>query len=166
MIKLIRDFNSKKDKEQEERFLNTNNIDLFFATEKYINEIDQWSLVAVRKLIDKMDEIKQNELIIYYSKWNKVIEEIYHSPYVEVESIEYELNKEFLSLLEKKDIFKIRESIEIMSNEDLNFTILSMLSLFKDEKKILYLVNESINNNTSQKKILNLLVFKYITNIK
>ncbi len=161
MIKLIRNFETKKEKEQELHLLETNNIDLFFSIEQKIEEIDQWSIKAVRKLMNNISH--HNDMIFYYKKWNKTIDEISKSPNIEIIDYDFVFNDDFITLLKTSDVFKLRKTIDEMSDQEICSAILSIFTIIRHKENLFKQINNAINTNiTTSKKLLNLFVFKYI----
>lgn len=158
---LIRDLNTKKVKEQEERFLNIENISFFFETEKEIYGIDQWMFSSILKI--------QNHLPLnnkfYFSKWNKNIEYLYLNTKTNIQFIETEINENFKKAFFLKDVFLLKNIIRNFDSNLIYSHLLFVLSFLskKDYKINTEKINLAINTNiVSSSQLLNFLILIYV----
>ena len=155
-MKLIRDFESKKDKNQEERFQNTENFSLFFSTEKEIQGFDQWLPKNVKKFISLSQKSLENK--IFFSKWNSNIEEFYQSNKIsdiEVKEIIFDNN------LYEIEIFNIDKLINEKTQEQLLDISFFLWNKLDDLEKVssIFLINKAINTQLLSMKQLLIYLF-------
>ncbi len=147
MIKLIRNLDSNRDKEQEDSFIQTMNHTLFFDSHKTITKIDSWKISNIKKMIDviKSEEIKN--LHIEFTLWNKNLVLLKNE--LNLEIIEPKAMKDInKKVFVDKDIVGIHKLINV-SKDDKNMKmaiLITMYELIGDEDSMT-LINNSINKN-------------------
>ena len=147
-IKLLRNLDTKRNKEQEDEFSQTMNPTLFFDANKTIEKIDGWKYSNIKKLIENIKFIK--EIVIEYSKWNKNIELI--SSTIVIKNLNsYELTKDEKQIFIDRDLIKIHEWIEVnKNNKNKQFkALLLIVEITNNNYKILEVINSVVNNGIS-----------------
>ncbi|NOQ50505.1 MAG: hypothetical protein GQ557_02470 [Mycoplasmataceae bacterium] len=159
-INAERNYDYKKNSQQEERFETTMNYELYFETENKILAIDDWKYKNI-KIIANLD-LKTNT-IFTFSKWNKNI--IYLSKlslfsFTENKNI---ITAEFSDAILNKDVMLFKSlTLNLANSEKVNI-IFHLFSLLKYDATILKLMNLSLNTKTcSLDKILFFMFFKYV----
>ncbi len=140
-VKLIRNLNSNRNKEQEDSFEQTMNLALYFDINKTINKVDGWKISNIKKLIRASSEINST-IDIEFTKWNE-----------QVELITNELNYELI------EHFKLEEDIKFsLRNGEYN-RVYEYLKTIKDDKNLkvefLYYVASIIKNDNRAALIIN-----------
>ncbi len=114
---LRRDFETKTDKEQEKRFLETSNISMFIEGEETLERIDTWSWFAIRKIIRNKEYFENVEAT--FGKWNKSIDELIRNMNIDIKEIDIEPSKELIKAIENRNIFECRKIIESFNKNEL-----------------------------------------------
>lgn len=157
-VNLIRDLDTKRDKEQEDSFVETMNFDFYFVDNKVINKIELWKLGNVKKLIKALKELaitKEHDpdysIDIYYSAWGENTELLINSGLLINKFVKEELTQEQKDIILSKDINAIHalvKEIQDFNNLKLSF-IETITPLLKDNKDFIRLANAIINNKLS-----------------
>ena len=110
---LVRDFESKVDREQEKRFLETENISLFIVGEERLERIDSWSWPAIKKIVQNKQEF--SNIKSSFVKWNKSIDFIIDNMNTHVEELKIKPKQDLIIAIEERNIFECRKIIESFS---------------------------------------------------
>lgn len=147
-IRLIRNLETARNKEQEDSFNETMNHALYFDINKTINKVDAWKLSSVKKLVDKFDP--SIELDIEFASWTPSVEYIFENSNIEL--IEYfNIDEKITNSLRKRDFLEIQNyllSIKEDKNKKLEF-LFAMASELKNEKEVPHIINKFINGGIS-----------------
>ncbi len=147
-IRLIRNLETARNKEQEDSFNETMNHALYFDINKTITKVDAWKLASVKKLVDKLDH--NNELDIEFASWTPSVEYIFENSNIEL--IEYfNIDENITNSLRKRDYLSIQKyvnSIKDDKNKKVEF-LFAMASELKEEKEVPYIINKFINGGIS-----------------
>ena len=139
-IKLNRNLETKRDKEQEEEFSQSMNLGLFFDANKIISKIDGWKYSNIKKFVKNISFSK--DLIVEYSNWNKNIELI--TLKIITGSVNhFKLTPEEKIIFRERDIIKIHEWLE--NNKD---------NKNKQFEALLFIVEITNNNHNILKERL------------
>lgn len=143
-IKLIRDLTTERNKEQEDIFENTMNLDLYFSLNKSIDKVDGWNFSNIKKLVSSLnDEIS---LSIFYSKWNKNIEYIYKNLNFEHSLNFNDLSQDIKNSFAEGDILVIHETIKnSKENPNMKLSILLLMAEIISDEQTIEIINYVIN---------------------
>ncbi len=152
-INLIRNLNTKKDKNQELFFENALNFDLFFDVNKKIVGIDEWKFSNVKKIVNLLIDSRNLNLKIEFefSKWNQNVSFILsfaHANLINLNELTQDEIKPFLL----KDLYKMHNFIlEIQSDKNKQMGLLLFLSRhLKSNEVALKVVDLVVNKGISQ----------------
>lgn len=146
-LKLIRNPETLRDKEQEDAFEKTMNTSLYFFMNKKISKIDSWNIFNIKKLIKNLDE--KTEIIIEFSKWNKNVELLFEQTNSQLGEIE-ELSKENKNIFIEKNIIEIHNYIkEIADDKNKKMQLLLFLVELVSDERITNLTNLVLNKGIS-----------------
>ncbi len=158
-FKLVRDFNYKKDKEQELQFIESANLELFFSLEKTLFGVDDWSFANIKKLAKQELPCK---VTLTFQKWNANIDylyyqlNLYHTFYFKA------VSSEVKKCIMDKDGTYFNVLIKTLNDQQKIETCFYLLTLLGNDLKTFELVNKAMNTRfVNFNKILNLLFFKY-----
>lgn len=148
-INLIRDLETKRNKEQEDSFETTMNLALYFDINKEIQKVDGWKFSNVKKLVNSFDETEK-EIDIFFSKWNDVVEYIFQN--TEVNLIQFvKPNENITNSLRNCDILGIHNYLKEI-NEDKNLKLEFLFSIanhLKNNVQATLIINDFINKGIS-----------------
>ncbi len=148
-IKLIRNLNSQRDKEQEDSFSETMNLALYFDINKTINKVDGWKLANIKKLVKNIHE-SNTDIDIEFTKWDDNVEYIFDN--LEVDLIQFhQLDEKILNSLKQHDYLTIHNYInEIKDDKNLKLEfLLSIAEELKGNVDASIIINEFINKGIS-----------------
>ncbi len=147
-VKLLRNLDTNRNKEQEDEFAQTMNLPLYFDTHKTIEKFDGWKYSNAKKLSKNTTFLK--DIVIEYSKWNKNIELIF-SCFIENKIGKFELTKEEKEIFKNRDIVKIHEWVNNnLEDKNNQFKALLYISeIINNNQKIITLINKVINEGIS-----------------
>lgn len=149
-IKLIRNLNTIRNKEQEDSFELTMNLSLFFDSNKTLSKIDGWSFSNVKRLVRVIEP--DTELTIEFDKWNDNVDYIFTN-----------INPEINTLNEVEDNIKM-----VFINRDIKAMHEYILSIKEDKNKkfeLLLFLSELIKNNAEIINLINIIINKGISTI-
>ena len=147
-IKLNRNLETKRNKEQEEEFNQSMNLGLFFDANKIITKIDGWKYCNIKKFVKNINFL--NDSIVEYSNWNKNIELI-TSKIITGSVNRFELTQEEKTIFKDRDIVKIHEWLETYKdNKNKQFeALLFIVEITNNNHNILKEINDVVNNRLS-----------------
>lgn len=153
IVKLLRNFETNRDKTQEDTFENSLNISFYFTLNKKITKIDNWKLSNIKKLVQNIKEINDGEITIEYLKWNNNIQYIYDNLHQVIiyNDLKDEIKKEMKILLKSFELNNIHNYInENLHNKNLKYQfILLLLEEITENELALEIANNFINKNIS-----------------
>ncbi|BDU67354.1 MAG: hypothetical protein TYPL_0070 [Candidatus Tyloplasma litorale] len=150
-IKLIRNLETKRNKEQEDSFVLTMNFNLYFDINKTINKIDGWKKANVQKIVDVLNEkIDEKEIEIEYSSWNDNLEYLKNNAKIQMDFSKSE-NNELEEVFNNLNIIKIHEYLlKIKNDKNLKYEfLLKIIEELKDNKKAIEIANVFLNERIS-----------------
>ncbi len=158
--KLIRDFNFKKDKEQELQFAKSTNLELFFSLEKTLFAVDEWSFPNIKRLA----KLKlPGEVTLTFQKWNSNIDYLYYQLNLYHNFAFGEVTPKIKDCINNHDATYFNVLIKELNDQQKIETCFYLLSLLGNDLQIFDLVNKAMNTRVVNfNKILNLLFFKYV----
>ncbi len=148
-INLIRNLNTKRDKEQEDSFEVTMNLALYFDINKKIEKIDGWRMANVKKLVNSIDSVN-DELDIEFSKWDDNVEYIFNN--AKVNLIQYnEIDVKITNSLRNCDLITIHNYLkEIADDKNLKMEFLfAIADQLRNNIDAILIINEFVNNGIS-----------------
>ena len=151
---LHRDFESKVDREQENRFLESNNISLFVDGESLIERIDLWSWKSIKKIIENKKYF--HKVKATFAKWNNNIDSLVDNVNVSIVEIKTEPSSELVKAIENRSIFDCRKIIEGFDKNELFVNSKYVASKFLNDIHFLSRVDSSaMSDHISMKNVLN-----------
>ncbi len=147
MIKLIRNLETKRNKEQEESFEENMNSSLYFSSNKLINKIDGWKISNIKNLIKVINKENNLNLEIEFSSWNKNLINLHKELKVEIINPK-ELDAININSFIERDIYSIHNLIkEAKENKNLKLAILITMAEIIGDEKSMEIANMSINES-------------------
>ena len=148
MIKLIRNLETERNKEQEDAFEASLNLDLFFSSNKLIQKIEAWNITNIKRIC--ANEELLNDVVFEYSKWNNIIQYLIENLKVINEFETYKMSEEDKKPFLDKNVKAMHEWIKNNKEKDKQFALLLFLALeTKNNKKIINVINNVVNNGIS-----------------
>ncbi len=151
-VRLIRNLETERDKNQEITFEQMLNLDLYFDINNLISKIDGWKISNIKKLTKSLSDNSNRKIDIEFSKWNENIEFLFSNLNIE------------LILTKKTGENLLKENFETCCIENVH----NLLKKMKDDKNLkleflyeitrhfkndgvdrLIIINEFINNGLS-----------------
>jgi len=148
MVKLIRNLETEKNKEQEDSFENSLNLILFFDTNKIIQKIESWNITNIKRICSNEDVL--NNVIFEYSKWNSNVQYLINNIKIVNEFETYKMSKDDKEPFLNKNIKGIHQWIKNNKEKEKQFALLLFIALeTKNNKKIINVINNVLNNGIS-----------------
>lgn len=145
-LKLIRNPNTKRNKDQEDSFETMLNLQLFFDSEKKLFKFDSWNIKNVKKLIKNKSFIK-DDFAIEYESWNENISLLARSFEIKHDLSHIQLDKESKNIFLKGSITEIHHWLEVNADYDKRFSLLLFILETINDKKMIEIINIGINTN-------------------
>ncbi len=140
-IKLRRNLNSERNKEQEDFFENTMNNDLFFSNEKLISKVDSWSFANVKKLVEAINNTQEINLTFEFKIWNSNVDYLKNNlKQTEIDESLIQLRQEEKQLVSDSNIKQISKLLK-ENSEDENYKFAFLIAILekvgKENKSLL-----------------------------
>ncbi len=148
-INLIRNLNTKRNKEQEDSFEATMNLALYFDINKKIEKVDGWRMANIKRLVNSLPEV-ESEIDIEFSKWDDNVEYIFNN--LKVNLIQYyEIDDKIINSLRNYDLITIHNYLkEIADDKNLKMEFLfAIADQLRNNIDAILIINEFVNNGIS-----------------
>lgn len=143
-IKLIRDLNTERNKEQEDSFEKSMNLALYFDLNKSIDKFDGWKFSNVKRFTRNLN----NDIVlnIYYSKWNENVKYLFDEIKPESELMIENLSEDIIEAFKNREVVKIHDAIRNSDdNPNMKFALLLLMAEVTSDEQVIDIINRVIN---------------------